>query len=451
MRFISLLTFLFSLQALALTNSEFRTARNNGLYFSLIPTLKTKIVSLSLTRSDVEAITEITERFGGEQFEQLSSSYLRKIDSGATTYLAAKQMFKDSKYGQALKLVKKSLSSKDSLNPYKYLLAGSASSLLRKNKDAKEYFRKCIETSRANRGSSDDQQIFNKEIGYAYDSCLVGLARIEFQEKNFVVANELYGRLDKSSLIWPEILFEEAWNSFYQNDFNRTLGKLITYNSPFIAHVFNPEVEILNAMTYLELCRYDDAKKTINEFYKKYKKDAEILGYFNKRYKNKPSKLGSILVNFDRSPVETNKLIKKLLKAINRDLAFMRMDNNLQKIKEELRLVKNVTDRRMKKKLAANLKRAYLDQIKIIGAYGQRILKRQENMLNKSMVGMSYINLEIIKKLKRKFFAGDESSGQVGNIKNLKRSSSQYLWDFNGEFWADELGDYVFALKSSCS
>ena len=106
MRFISIFTFLFSAQALSLTNSEFRAARNNGLYFSLIPTLKTKIVNLSLTRSDVEAITEITERFGGEQFEQLSSSYLRKIDSGVTTYLAAKQMFKDGKYGQALNLLK---------------------------------------------------------------------------------------------------------------------------------------------------------------------------------------------------------------------------------------------------------------------------------------------------------------------------------------------------------
>ena len=25
-----------------------------------------------------------------------------------------------------------------------------------------------------------------------------------------------------------------------------------------------------------------------------------------------------------------------------------------------------------------------------------------------------------------------------------------YLWTFNGEFWADELGDYVFSLKSEC-
>ena len=72
---------------------------------------------------------------------------------------------------------------------------------------------KAVRPQEQNGGSSDDQQIFNKS-GYAYDSCLVGLARIEFSRKNFVVSDELYGRLDKSSLIWHEILFEEAWNSF---------------------------------------------------------------------------------------------------------------------------------------------------------------------------------------------------------------------------------------------
>ena len=127
---------------------------------------------------------------------------------------------------------------------------------------------------------------------------LVGLARIEFQLKNLAKAKELYGKLQKSSLISPEVLFEEAWNSFYENDFNRTLGKLITYNSPFIAHVFNPEVEVLNAMTYLELCRYEDAKKTVNDFYEKYKNDSRVLQQFNEKYTRYPSKLGKMAVRF---------------------------------------------------------------------------------------------------------------------------------------------------------
>jgi hypothetical protein len=36
-----------------------------------------------------------------------------------------------------------------------------------------------------------------------------------------------------------------------------------------------------------------------------------------------------------------------------------------------------------------------------------------------------------------------------GGLK-VNRKDYQYLWNFNGEFWIDELGDYVFALESNC-
>ena len=422
LKLIILSTFL-SFNAFSLTSNEIGLARSNGLYFSLVPTLKNKIINLSLTRNDIKVITEITENLGGEQFEQISSSYLGKINSGVSLYLSAKQKFKDSKYRQALSEVRRSLQTKDSLDPFKFLLAGSASVLLRNDVEAKKFFNLCLESTRANKGSFDHQQIFNKELGYAYDLCLVGLARIEFQLKNFGKGKELYGKLQKSSLIWPEILFEEAWNSFYENDFNRTLGKLITYNSPFIAHVFNPEVEVLNAMTYLELCRYEDAKKTVNDFYKKYKNDSRILQEFNKKYVRYPSKLGRMAVRFDQSPVQVNKLLSKLFKSLNRDLSFQRMKSNLNKIKEEIKLVRSIKSRSLRSKLARNLKQVYLDQIRIIGNYSQRILRRQEQVLEKSMVGMSYINLEIIKKLKREFFEGTGDSRKIGDIKNLKRDS----------------------------
>jgi hypothetical protein len=36
-----------------------------------------------------------------------------------------------------------------------------------------------------------------------------------------------------------------------------------------------------------------------------------------------------------------------------------------------------------------------------------------------------------------------------GNIVPRRRDD-QLWWSFNGEFWTDELGDYVFALESEC-
>ena len=64
---------------------------------------------------------------------------------------------------------------------------------------------------------------------------------------------------------------------------------------------------------------------------------------------------------------------------------------------------------------------------------------------------MSYIKLEVLSKRKRTLY--NENKGITrsrGSLRYLKRNDKQYFWTFNGEFWADELGDYVFALKSEC-
>jgi hypothetical protein len=43
-----------------------------------------------------------------------------------------------------------------------------------------------------------------------------------------------------------------------------------------------------------------------------------------------------------------------------------------------------------------------------------------------------------------------DSGRARGDVAYLRRTDKQYFWTFNGEFWADELGDYVFSLKSEC-
>ena len=47
-------------------------------------------------------------------------------------------------------------------------------------------------------------------------------------------------------------------------------------------------------------------------------------------------------------------------------------------------------------------------------------------------------------------YSFDKKERSRGDIKYIQRNEKQYFWNFNGEFWADELGDYVFALKSEC-
>ncbi len=64
---------------------------------------------------------------------------------------------------------------------------------------------------------------------------------------------------------------------------------------------------------------------------------------------------------------------------------------------------------------------------------------------------MSFIKLEMLSRAKDKLL-GRKSGGDRfrGSIEPSRRDD-QYYWSFNGEFWNDELGDYVFGLESECN
>ena len=115
---------------------------------------------------------------------------------------------------------------------------------------------------------------------------------------------------------------------------------------------------------------------------------------------------------------------------------------------EEIRKIRNAS---VKSFLLENLKEALLLQRNQIGAYVRRRLVVYSEQLKKSFEGMSYIKLEILSNKKSTLYGKDLKSDRYrGDILNLERNEKQYFWTFNGEFWADELGDYVFSLKSEC-
>jgi hypothetical protein len=57
-----------------------------------------------------------------------------------------------------------------------------------------------------------------------------------------------------------------------------------------------------------------------------------------------------------------------------------------------------------------------------------------------------------VEKLGADLNAGQDVWGQKkrGSLGRPYTKDNQFFWQFNGEFWADELGDYVFALRPEC-
>ena len=65
---------------------------------------------------------------------------------------------------------------------------------------------------------------------------------------------------------------------------------------------------------------------------------------------------------------------------------------------------------------------------------------------------MFNLKLEIISKKKDLIYENKKlaSSRAIGSFDQVKQDKYEFFYKFNGEFWADELGDYSFGLKNNC-
>ena len=394
--------------------------------------------------------TIITE-VGIKQFEVLPENVLRKSSAPTIRYILAKKILRDKRYAEAFKIISHSSLDDHPLTPFVYLLRGSLYTLMGNHDTAIPFFKECIASTeqalRNAKGATAKRQIeINREL------CLVGIPRAQFAAGKFEEANSSYLDISKDSLIWPEILFEEAWNSFYLRDYNRTLGKLVTYNAPIFTYMFNPEIETLKALTYMELCLYTDSKDVVNNFYKEYvpisKKLGSILSKNKKNYRYYYL-LGK--ENSDRIVSQKDDVLR-LVKSVTRDPIYQELHASFLKGAKELELLKRVSSRSFRNILLQGLKQTLVLQRNLIGGYVRKGLANYKRSIDKTFEGMSFIRLEVLARKKEMLYTPQVTqSRERGDVKYIKRTDKQYFWTFNGEFWADELGDYVFALNSECN
>jgi tetratricopeptide (TPR) repeat protein len=431
--------------------SVVRELVKDNLYFVAIPYIKEYLTrgSGSQSKKIDGLIDTVITYVGVRQFEVLPINILKKSKAPIIRYILAKKYFRYGKYSQALRILNQSIPTGHTAKPFALFLEASIHTMMGKHKRAIETYRSCITKSkkRMNLTSLENRL---KQLSINRDYCIVGIGRSHFASGKYEEANLAYLDLSKDSFVWPEILFEEAWSSFYERDFNRTLGKLVTYKAPIMGFIFNPEIDVLNGLTYMELCHWDDAKKVVEDFYNSYDEDFLSVKRFLRRHAKNYKYFYLLSKTIDDGKNSGNKLLDKLIKAISNDPTYKELVDNFTRGKEEIEKIGKITKGRSKAIFKNNLKSALTLQRDLIGAYVRKSLHLYIDQLEKSFEGMSYIKLEVLSRWKNEIYNIKFRRRSRGDIKNLVRNEKQYFWTFNGEFWADELGDYVFSLKSKC-
>lgn len=334
---------------------------------------------------------------------------------------------------------------KSFLYPEALQLRGSAYAISNRSDLAISDFKRCEEIT------SDEQEDESFDV---HSRCLAGRARTLYQIENFEAADLVYDQISKASRVWPGILFEQAWNSFARGEYNRSLGKLVSYKSPALSFVFNPEIDVLRAQTYLALCLYKDANEAIEGYQERYESEGKgIKAFFEAHSQN----LEDFYVAGERALSSSAASgVSWVLSAYVRGPYFMGLSDEQKMIRRELQIIRKpeLQEFGFSRFLEKVLEWRAQSIRTLGGAYIKNGLLDYYDEIISNLDKISFIKLEMLKRAKNELIFKNRSSIQSGDRERgnvePERRDYQYYWSFNGEFWNDELGDYIFGLESEC-
>jgi len=423
-----------------------------GYPYSAIPFMKEYLTQNreAIDETLDKAFDQLISRTGVRPFETLSDSVLEQSRSSVVRYILAKKKIRKGLASEALNELAR-VNPNHPVYPFAMHLRAAAHAMLGKYNEAESDFRDCI-TFTKQRYNSESNSIKLRQLLFNRDSCIAGLARTSFNRGRFAQADIQYLDIPKSSYIWPEILFEEAWNSYYLKNYNRTLGKLVSYKAPVFDFIFNPEIDVLRSLAYLRMCLYRDVNDTAETFYGQWLEPSKELRSFIVAHGKDYNYYYRLLTTFEKERTTKDGLMHSLMLSIVKDPAWHEMKQSLfDSVEEFSRLKVGAEGSRFKSLLQRNLKSVVDDYQDLLGSYGKAQFDEKYNTLAKAFQDMSYIKLEVLSRKKQALYDDvNLGTSKRGDVKYIERNDKQYFWTFNGEFWADELGDYVFALRSEC-
>jgi len=288
----------------------------------------------------------------------------------------------------------------------------------------------------------------------------LNLARVHYEVKRYRDSIEYYAQIPRNSDNWLEALFEAAWAFFMMQKHNNTLGTIHTLHSPFFENRFFPESYILQAITFLRLCRYPAVKDSLAKFKTRYKGVFDDLARMIE--KNKADSKGFFKLVYDYRTGSLNEYRRAwaILDALSRTDVYKEAGQTIRFADNELARLSRYSSvwgrtglqddisgflRNKKQAAVKDAGRRLFDKATGYYAYLKE-LSDQTIGINTEMV------LGRVDTLRAQLKVGtaDKKANFIGGLQELNVSQDLEYWPFEGEYWEDELGGYVYNLDSKC-
>lgn len=371
----------------------------------------------------------LTDRLG-KVIERLPSSYIPPAVSSVASYaVGVYQAFvnKDSAAESSLKSVPPD-------NPFYYKAQFHLGVLATKRKDyndASVYFRKAVQITQDNKSLRDME-----------DLSKLNLARSAYSAGDMEKSIEYYARFSSSSPFWLTVLLEASWPLMRVNDTTVSLGNLHTLTSPFYQEELVGEAYVLKATILFALCKYEEMRRTLSQFFEIYDKVVADMQKEKSRLDGTDA--------FFRAFAKGEGLNRAFLSMAKRDPALERDMKILRMLQEEKANIGRLSQNKQIKKMM----RAFDETTRFLAAKIGRDLKRlHERKLSELIVQReqaNYLKVEIVTGEKELIESSQGLPPKRITEVETKVFPEYHFWPWKGEYWEDELGSYVYTTESSC-
>lgn len=427
---------------------------NQKLYFAMIPYLGAHIEQAqSLSPETERLIEEAILKTGTNSLAGLNNRHLSRHRSPALALVLGFKLFHDEKYQDVLKVLKM-IPSGHRFESEALKIQGSAFQLLKRYPLAKEKYEACERVASTIEGRARHERL-KRYYAIIKESCIVHQARMAYKQRSYEEATRAYERISKNSYLWPYLLLERAWSSYYQEDFNRTLGLLVTYRSPLLSSYFFPEAEVLTALSYHQLCLWNDSLQVIEQYHEVYKSRSDALRSIILQHRDSNTYFLQLALAPASEQNKMNPFIRNLTTQIRKKVKFSVDIVNYHAAREELERWKQAFDSHktiMVQGMAREVQRSIQWRTVHLNHFIKEHMFKFLNDVHRFSYELFNIQLEIMSNQRDLLYRNQTliSDRSRGSRANVMRRRDQHFYTFTGEFWADELGDYSFGLQSNC-
>ena len=286
----------------------------------------------------------------------------------------------------------------------------------------------------------------------------LALARIAFENHAYDMADAFYRKVDINSHHLRDVIVEDAWGRLFSGHHAEALAMTHALEAPYFDKVWAPDKQVIEAAAYLGLCRYDQAAGTLSVFRENALSDAARLKAY---LAQTPARdfYGQI-VSHAQNP-DTSALPGRIYYRVLADHEFNRVHRRIRKLGEERRQMGQYVGAGFTHwpGLQAKYDEEIAQRQQLMATILSRVYDKALSELHALDITASQIAIEIKLAQRRReaeclriVAAGGQCETEIieSSEASFTKRDNEVFWNFNGEFWRDEILHYVSGVTSMC-